>query len=75
VALAAAALLLGGAVPQPAAALLSSPSAAIPRTADVALRRSIPAFNARVRGIQSGLEVSAHALPCMRLRTVPWHKP
>lgn len=68
-ALAAAALLLGGAAPQPAAALLSSPSAAIPRTADVALRRSIPAFNARVRGIQSDLEGIAFKL------RIPQRKP
>lgn len=51
---------LGGqlALPSPpAAAVLISPNAQIPRTVDAALRRSIPAFNKDVRSIQDKLEV------------------
>lgn len=43
-------------MPQTAHALLNSPNARIARSAEVALRRSIPAQNAYVRGAQSRLE-------------------
>jgi hypothetical protein len=51
------ALTLPLAQPLPAYALLKSPNSQIPRTVDAALRRSIPAFNQDVRGIQMELEV------------------
>lgn len=53
----AAMLALGSVAPLPAAAVLNSPIASVPRSADVALRRSIPAFNQDVRTVQSRLEV------------------
>ena len=65
---AAAALTLGSA-PGPAAALLNSPNAQIPRSAEAALRRSIPAFNGDVREIQSTLERVAFKL------RIPQRKP
>jgi hypothetical protein len=37
-------------------AVLNSPNAQIARSADAALRRAIPAFNADVRDIQKSLE-------------------
>jgi hypothetical protein len=54
---AAAVLALTSATP-PAAAVLASPRANIARSADVALRRSIPAFNQDVEKVQDKLEVS-----------------
>lgn len=53
---AAAVLALGSLAPPPAAAVLASPRAQLPRSADVALRRSIPAFNADVAEVQDRLE-------------------
>lgn len=38
--------------PEEAAAILNSPKAILPRTAEVALRRSIPTFNAQVSSVQ-----------------------
>ena len=55
-AVAAAAALGLAAAPPPAAAVLSNPSMLLPRTAEVALRRAIPAFNLDVRNMQSELE-------------------
>jgi hypothetical protein len=49
--------------PPPAAAILNSPIAQIPRSVDAALRRSIPAFNSDVRSVQAKLEVGFWALP------------
>lgn len=40
----------------PALALLNSPNALVPRSADAALRRSIPAFNPDVKAVQEDLE-------------------
>ena len=40
----------------PAAAVLNSPNAQIPRSVDSALRRAIPAFNAEVKDLQGCLE-------------------
>lgn len=58
-ALLSAALMLaeGPAVPPPSAAVLNSPNARIARSADAALRRSVPGFNADVKDVQAKLEV------------------
>lgn len=52
-----AALLLAGSPAPPAAAVLSMPRGQLPRTAEIALRRSIPAYNPDVKAIQDQLEV------------------
>ena len=62
-----AALLLGPI--QPAAAVLNSPNAQIARSVDAALRRSIPAFNPTVAGVQRNLEDVAYYL------RIPQRKP
>ena len=54
------ALVLSASTAEPAHALLSSPNAMIARTPEAALRRSIPAFNADVKGIQKNLEDIAY---------------
>lgn len=66
---AAAALLALGALPPPAEAVLANPRAAVARSADVALRRSIPAFNADVAAVQERLEAVAFKL---RIPQVGW---
>ncbi|PSC69067.1 peptidyl-prolyl cis-trans cyclophilin-type [Micractinium conductrix] len=66
---AAAVLAVGAAAPPPAAAVLASPRASVPRSADVALRRSIPAFNADVADVQQRLEAVAFKL------RIPQRKP
>ncbi|CAL5227650.1 g10656 [Coccomyxa viridis] len=55
--------------PAPAAAVLNSPNARIARSADAALRRSIPAFNKDVREVQQKLEDVAFKL------RIPQRKP
>lgn len=60
--IAAAALLALGALPSPAEAVLANPRAPVARSADVALRRSIPAFNADVAAVQERLEAVAFKL-------------
>ncbi|EFN58901.1 hypothetical protein CHLNCDRAFT_140837 [Chlorella variabilis] len=65
----AAMLALGSVAPLPAAAVLNSPIASVPRSADVALRRSIPAFNQDVRTVQSRLEAIGFKL------RIPQRKP
>lgn len=69
--LAAAAVLAAGALagPPPAAALLANPRAPVPRSADVALRRSIPAFNPDVAEVQEKLEAVGFKL------RIPQRKP
>jgi cyclophilin family peptidyl-prolyl cis-trans isomerase len=57
------------AAPPPAAALLNSPNARLPRTADAALRRAIPALNPDVRRAQDLLEGVAFKL------RIPQRKP
>ncbi len=59
---AAAAVLALGALPPPAEAVLANPRAPVARSADVALRRSIPAFNADVAEVQERLEAVAFKL-------------
>jgi cyclophilin family peptidyl-prolyl cis-trans isomerase len=66
---AAAVLLAAPLAPQPANALLSSPNARIPRTAEAALRRSIPAFNPDVLAVQKRVENVAFLL------RIPQRKP
>ena len=56
VAAALAALAATSSLALPAGAVLNSPNARIPRSADVALRRSIPTFNQDVRAVQTALE-------------------
>ena len=58
-ALLSAALMLaeGPVAPAPSMAVLNSPNARIARSADAALRRSVPAFNADVKDVQAKLEV------------------
>ncbi|KAL4457505.1 hypothetical protein ABPG75_012370 [Micractinium tetrahymenae] len=69
--LAAAAVLATGALagPPPASALLANPRAPVPRSADVALRRSIPAFNRDVEAVQDKLEAVGFKL------RIPQRKP
>lgn len=69
--LAAAAVLAAGglAAPPPASALLANPRAPVPRSADVALRRSIPAFNPDVATVQEKLEAVGFKL------RIPQRKP
>ena len=55
--------------PPPASAVLSSPNARLPRSADAALRRSIPALNPDVRKAQDLLESVAFKL------RIPQRKP
>ena len=53
--------------PPPADAVMALPRGQLPRTAEIALRRSIPAFNPDVKDIQDKLEVCADerdADPC-----------
>lgn len=52
-----------------AEALLSSPKTQIPRTAEAALRRSVPAFNRKVYDLQKNLENIAYQL------RIPQRKP
>lgn len=59
---AAAAVLALGCLPLPAEAVLANPKAQVPRSAEVALRRSIPAFNADVEAVQDKLEGIAFKL-------------
>lgn len=66
---AAAVLALGSAAPPPAEAVLNNPRAPVARTADVALRRSIPAFNTDVREVQNRLEAIGFKL------RIPQRKP
>lgn len=56
-AVAAAALTLGAVAPPDSLALLSSPNLRLARTADAALRRSIPAANPVVKEVQEHMEV------------------
>lgn len=69
--LAAAAVLAAGSLagPPPAAALLANPRAPVARSADVALRRSIPAFNSDVATVQEKLEAVGFKL------RIPQRKP
>lgn len=60
-ALAASAVVFLGSAAPPAEAVLNNPRAPVPRSADVALRRSIPAFNQDVEEVQKRLEVSRGA--------------
>ncbi len=48
---------VGAWTPPPAEAVLNSPNARIARSADAALRRSVPGFNADVKDVQAKLEV------------------
>lgn len=57
------------ALPPPASAVLNSPNSRVARTADAALRRSVPAVNADVRGVQDALEGVAFSL------RIPQRKP
>lgn len=66
---AAAVLALGALGPPPAEAVLANPRAPVPRSADVALRRSIPAFNQDVAELQARLEAVAFKL------RIPQRKP
>lgn len=54
---------------EPAAAVLNSPNAQIARSVDAALRRSIPAFNPAVAGVQRNMEDVAYYL------RIPQRKP
>lgn len=66
-ALAASAVLALGSAAPPAEAVLNNPRAPVPRSADVALRRSIPAFNQDVREVQTRLEVRTRLLGSLRM--------
>lgn len=57
------AALLLTATPPPAEAVLAMPRGQLPRTAEIALRRAVPAFNPEVKEIQNCLEVCC-AVPC-----------
>lgn len=65
---AAAAVLALGSLPLPAEAVLANPRAPVARSADVALRRSIPAFNADVAAVQERLEAVAFKLRIPQVR-------
>mmetsp|Transcript_7178 Transcript_7178/g.18694 ORF Transcript_7178/g.18694 Transcript_7178/m.18694 type:complete len:360 (+) Transcript_7178:3-1082(+) len=62
-------MLANALAPPPALAVLNSPNVQIPRSADVALRRSIPAFNPVAANVQSKLEEVAFLL------RIPQRKP
>ncbi|GAB4820888.1 hypothetical protein N2152v2_007934 [Parachlorella kessleri] len=65
----AAALLTAASAPPAAEAVLALPKGQLPRTAEIALRRSIPAFNREVKDVQDKLEDIA-----VKLR-IPQRKP
>ncbi|CAD7699142.1 unnamed protein product [Ostreobium quekettii] len=61
---------IGSAVwPDASSAVLNSPQAVLPRTAETALRKSIPAFNGEVQEVQNNLEDIAASL------RIPQRKP
>jgi len=62
-------LLADALAPQPSLAVLNSPNVQIPRSADTALRRSVPAFNPVAADLQSKLEEVAFLL------RIPQRKP
>jgi len=71
-AIAGAALGLQVVLPLPVAAVLNSPNVQIPRSADAALRRSIPPFNPVAADIQKKMEEVAYLLRIPQRK--PWGK-
>ena len=70
----AAALLTTASAPPAAEAVLALPKGQLPRTAEIALRRSIPAFNREVKDVQDKLEVCdqpTYLTSCKEYDTMP----